>query len=340
MGSPVYQYNGVLRNGAGGSVFGNLLAGEGFDGTTRKARTLFLDRSEVVNANLNAVSFAEQYTLDSTAAESSHGIYSLVPAAAGAVQKVGFSVLLETGATGDAIAGSNAVVTTAAHASGNAFGTQGTATVIAASDATARALQGVIINSGTAVTSLSTLSKIALTLISAGTVKNSAFLYATRGVSGVISAINATHGICVDGASCDTSALAVTDGTTPTLLWAVNPGGKGLVGGTNLASPAGGGGPFAGAAAANITISLTGLTTAAQNLSAAITVNTTAVTAASRISAGVISYAYGAAGLMAAGWPAVSLGAIVAGTSFSFQIANLGTGALSGAIGIAFKIEN
>lgn len=337
MGSPVYQYNGVLRNGAGGSVFGNLLAGEGFDGTTGKARTLFLDRSEVVSANLAAVSFAEQYTLDSTVAESSHAIYSVVPAAAGAVQKVGFNTLLSTGATGDAIAGSNAVVTTTAHASGNVYGTQGAATVVAASDATARALQGVIINSGTAVTSLAALSKIGLTLVSAGTVKNSAFLYAAGGASGAIGAINCTHGICVDGASCDTSTFAVTSGTTPTILWGTNAGGKELVGGANLASPGAGGGPFAGAAAANITISLTGLTTAADAASASIVVNTTAVTASSRIYWSIISYA----GTYATnGVPFVALGAIVAATSFAFQIINIGTAALSGAIGIAFKIEN
>lgn len=338
MGSAVVQYDGVLRNGvSGASIFGTLYMGVGFDGTVGKTRILLLDRSSTVSAALNGSSVAEQFTLDSTAAEQGRGLLATVPVGAGAVQKIGNHNSISTSATGLALGGSFAASVSATQTGANIVGGQGSATITALGDATATGIQGVVVNNGTAVTSFSTLSKIACTLVSGGTVKNSAFLYAAKG-SGA--PINATHGICVDGASCDTSTFAVTSGTTPTILWGTNAGGKQLVGGANLASPGAGGGPFAGAAAANITISLTGLTTAAQNLSAAIVVNTTAVTAASRISADVISYAYGAAGLMAAGWPAVSLGAIVAGTSFSFQIANLGTGALSGAIGIAFKIEN
>lgn len=129
-------------------------------------------------------------------------------------------------------------------------------------------------------------------------------------------------------------APLLTGSNAFTLPWGIDRTGK-----VNVAvtSPAAGGGPFAAGAASNITVSVTGLTTAADAVSSAIVVNTTNVTANSRIFASVISYAgtYGTNGV-----PLVCLGAIVAGTSFSFQIVNVGTRALSGAIGIAFKIEN
>lgn len=108
----------------------------------------------------------------------------------------------------------------------------------------------------------------------------------------------------------------------------------------SVTTPTAGAGPFATGSATNITVSLTGLTTAAQNISAPITVTNTAVTSASIIRATVISYAYGAAGVMAAGLPVVCLGTVTPGTSFTFQIANVGTGALAGAIGINFTIQN
>lgn len=105
----------------------------------------------------------------------------------------------------------------------------------------------------------------------------------------------------------------------------------------NVASPASGAGPFAAGSASNITVVVTGLTTAASTASAAIVVNTTAVSATSRITASVIAYSgtYGSAGV-----PTVALGPIVAGTSFSFQIYNAGLAALLGNITIAFTVQN
>jgi hypothetical protein len=225
---------------------------------------------------------------------------------------------------------------------GDLVGVYGTAQVNSGTDATAAALQANIVNAGgTAVTAVqSALSKYGLLVGSSGAAANTAFIYCSKsgGPPGTTPQ-NCAHGILIDGASitAGNSAMGVVTGTTPTVLWNRDSTGKRNV---SVTAPGAGGGPFAGGSAAHITISLTGLTTAAQALSASITVNTTAVTASSRIVAQVISYAYGAAGAMAAGWPAVSLGAIVAGTSFAFQIANLGTGALSGAIGISFTIEN
>lgn len=116
--------------------------------------------------------------------------------------------------------------------------------------------------------------------------------------------------------------------------------GKITVAGTNFVAPAAGAGPFAGLSGSVITVSLTGLTLAAQNVSAAITVTTTAVTASSIIRVSGLVYTVGAAGVLAAGWPAVMIITKTAGTSFTFQVANLGTGALSGAIGITFCIDN
>lgn len=104
-----------------------------------------------------------------------------------------------------------------------------------------------------------------------------------------------------------------------------------------VTAPAAGGGPFAAGAAPHITVTVTGLTTAADAASSAIVVNTTAVNATSRISADIISYA---GTYVTNGVPIVALGAIVAGTSFAFQIVNVGTQPLSGNITIAFTIEN
>lgn len=102
-------------------------------------------------------------------------------------------------------------------------------------------------------------------------------------------------------------------------------------------SPAAGAGPFAAGNAAYINVAVTGLTTAADAASAAIVVNTTAVTASSRIKAEIIAYA---GTWVTNGVPRIVPGAIVAGTSFAFQVVNTGVNALAGQITIAFTVEN
>lgn len=102
-------------------------------------------------------------------------------------------------------------------------------------------------------------------------------------------------------------------------------------------SPAAGAGPFAAGNAAYINIAVTGLTTAAGAASSAIVVNTTAVTASSRIRAQIIAYA---GTFVTNGVPIIVPGAIVAATSFAFQVVNLGSAALAGQITIAFTVEN
>lgn len=106
----------------------------------------------------------------------------------------------------------------------------------------------------------------------------------------------------------------------------------------NVTSPASGAGPFAAGSAQHINVVVTGLTTAASTASAAIVVNTTAVSAGSRIVPSIIAYAgvYGTNGV-----PTVVLGPIVAATSFSFQVYNANpTNALAGAITVAFDVQN
>lgn len=100
-----------------------------------------------------------------------------------------------------------------------------------------------------------------------------------------------------------------------------------------------GGGPFAAQSSRYIKLSLTGLTTAVSTTSAAITVNTGACRSTSNITGQIVSYAgtYGPAGN---GNP--MLVQITPGSgSFTFKIYNQDlTRALSGAIGLLFKIED
>lgn len=338
----------LLGTSHSGSLYGNLNAGSIFNGALGKTTEVVLDRAVAVPASLLAANHAESYSLDVVGSgEQGIAVLAIAPsttASGGTHFKTAINGFAVTSALSafptqyQAVGVAGQGSTTGTVAQGSVAGVSGQGTVSSGTDATANGIVGTVVNSGTAVTTVNTaLSKVVCQLQSAGVAKNTAFLYAIKQGGGAIAAINCAHGVLVDGASVDANAFAVTSGTTPTVLWGIGPAGQQTVA---VTAPGAGGGPFAGGSATNITVSLTGLTTLAQALSAAITVNTTAVTANSRIWAQVISYAYGAAGAMAAGWPAVSLGSIVASTSFTFQIANLGTGALSGAIGIAFKIEN
>ncbi len=332
----LYKQYGVIHDGAG-PAFGNVMLGHSYSTATAKDRILIIDSTSLAggataNSGLANSSHAEQYALNTTVAEKGVAIVSTVASTAGAVQKVALDVTSTSAATG-AVYGINAVTQISGTQTGaTIYGVQSQAVVPVGTDGTVTGLLSVVYNSGSAVTGLGALSKIGLVVTSGGVAKNSAYIYCVKTASLV--PINATHGICVDTASVDTSAFAVTSGSTPTLLWARDAAGKRLV---NVTAPAAGGGPFAGGAASHITIQLKDLTTAADAASAAIVVNTTAVTAASRIYASVIAYAgtYATNGL-----PIVCLGAIVAGTSFAFQIVNAGTAALSGQITIAFTIEN
>lgn len=324
--------------------FGNLALGGGYN-ALNKTSMLLLDRT-TSGSTVSTAQHGEFFTLDTAGVSNEVGLKIFANATASTAGGPVRSKISVMGviATSESTTGGNTsdCVGVLGVASANStlvriYGVQGTAQVPLTTTALSCGLSSVLdINNGAPSASFgAATSSYGTYTVSSGTTKPTSLSWVAKVGPGV----NFQFGHVVESTAVDASAFAVNTGDTP--LWAVQPSGKVSLGGTNLASPVAGAGPFAGAAASNITISLTGLVTVAQALSAAIVVNTTAVTAASIITARVISYGYGAAGAMAAGCPLVVLpGTIVAGTSFSFQIANVGTGALSGAIGIAFKIEN
>lgn len=336
------QPSGAIKLDNGANPYGSLNMGAGYNSSNRSAMFV-LDRTTSA-ANVIESQHGEYYLLDSALGENAFKVYASAtssPASGGTRSKAAVTGFIQTsestsggnasdciGVVGVGLANSTLVRTT---------GVSGTVSLPVSTTAVASAISGAVFQNNGASTATvgAATSTYGCYLSSTGATKPSASSYSTK-ASG---AVNFVQGHVVDAASVDTNCFSVDSGGS-TSLWSVQPSGKLVTAGANLAAPAAGAGPFAGGAASNITVSLTGLTTAAQAISAAVTVNTTAVTASSRIVAQITSYAYGAAGVMAAGCPVVCLGAIVAGTSFSFQIANVGTGALSGAIGISFWIEN
>lgn len=226
--SPVYQSDGVLCNIAG-PAFGSVLIGHGFSSTTGKDRLTVVDTQTLasgasLSSGLANASHGEQFSLGSAAtAEKGVAIVAVAPSTGGTGQKIALDVSVSTPLIG-ATYGINSVASVSGTQTGaSVYGIQSQSVVPASTDATVAGLLSVVYNSGTAVTGLGALSKVALVVSSGGTVKNSAFVYCNKAAA--LTPINATHGICVDGGSVDTSALAVTSGTTPTLLWAVTPTG-------------------------------------------------------------------------------------------------------------------
>jgi len=213
------------------------------------------------------------------------------------------------------------------------------AAVATGSDATAFAARLFLINiGGTAVANVGDpLAKLGMTITSAGNQKNTAFVYCYKEATGgavAAPAVNATHGIVVDGPSVDTTAFCVGTGTSPTVLWARSPWGKRLV---NVTAGSGAG-PIAGADASHITVTTVSQTAAAGATGTPVVVNTTQVTANSRILAQIINYS---GTLTTNGLPVVYITALSAATSFTFVISNAhSANALSGTVTVAFTIEN
>jgi len=227
MSTPLYKLNNIVCDGAG-PAFGSVLLGHGFSSNTGKDRLLVIDTTSLAggatpSSGLSAASHAEQYSLNSTVSEKGVALVTSTTSAAGAVSKIGFDVAASSAATGAVYGINSSTSLSGAQLTGAIYGIQSQATVPSGCDGTVSGLLSVVYNSGTAVTGLGTLSKIGLVVASGGAVKNSAFVYCTK--TPAATPINATHGICVDAASVDTSAFALTSTTTPTLLWAVTPTG-------------------------------------------------------------------------------------------------------------------
>lgn len=226
--SPIFKQAGILCDSAG-PAFGNVFVGHGFCSSTGKDRFLVIDSGSLVSgatpaSSLANASHAEQYALNSTVAEKALGVVAAIASTAGAVSKIALDVSATTAATG-AVYGINAIASVSGTQTGaTVYGVQSQVLLPVGTDGSAAGLLSVVYNSGSAVTGLGALSKVALICSSGGTLANSAFIYCTKNNNSTPQ--NCSHGICVDGASCLTSAIAVTSTTTPTLLWAIAPIGK------------------------------------------------------------------------------------------------------------------
>jgi len=233
--SIVVKQSGVLTDGSGASAFGNNLVADSFN-SLGKSRMVVL--SGVTSLPASSTSRHEEgYLLDAAASETAVLVAAQVPstAASGSShQKFALQGAIATaepstfGGTFYNSTGLNAVAATT--------GTVGTASITGAAslfsvssgtDATAQALLVGMSNSGTAVSSVNTaLSKYGIQGISAGAAKNTAFGYFSKGPIGPIPAVNSSHGLLVDNASVDANAFAVVSGTTPTVVYGVQPTGK------------------------------------------------------------------------------------------------------------------
>jgi hypothetical protein len=130
------------------------------------------------------------------------------------------------------------------------------------------------------------------------------------------------------------TAFCVGSGSAPTVLWGRDPAGKRLVSVTSGS----GAGPIAGGAASHITVTTVSQTAAAGASGTPVVVNTTAVTASSRISFNIQSYS---GTISTNGLPVIYITATSAGTSFTFVVSNAHlSAALSGTVTVAFTIEN
>jgi hypothetical protein len=237
--SVVTLERGVLRVQSGGSIYGQLLSGVGWDATISKSRQLLLDRSSTAPAVLNGANHGEYIQTDvAGVTESGLSVYANAPSTAGSgashskvalagsvttaeVSNFGGSVIYQ------AVGVYSSAATSGTVSEGNLTSLYALAQTTTGTDATSSCLYGLFVNQGTNVTTVATAkSKYGIFLQSAGSAKNTAFLYAAKGaVSGGIAAANCSHGILVDGASTDANPFAVVSGTTPTVLWGVTPTG-------------------------------------------------------------------------------------------------------------------
>jgi hypothetical protein len=347
--SLVAKINGQLVDQAGSGVFDSTFSGSYWDISSAKGAVYIVDARTSLSSALTALagaSWGELYVLSSAGGESGHSVLATVPSSVAA--GIGKSALIGRITTGSisnfggsafsTAYGVNGVsVTSAGNTQGTLVGTGGQAYVDLTSDAQASAGQFILTNAGgTAVTTVGTaLSKVVVSLVSQGAAKNSAFLYAAKtGTTGVTAPVNCTNGIVVDGASVDVTAFCVASGSAPTVLWGRDPAGKRLVAVTSGS----GAGPIAAAAASHITVTTVSQTAAAGATGTPVVVNTTAVTANSRIIAQIISYS---GTLTTNGLPVVYITALSAATSFTFAISNAhSANALSGTVTVAFTIEN
>ncbi len=347
--SLIAKINGQLVDQSGAGMYDAVLSGSYWSISAGKPAVYLVDARTSLSSALTTLagaSWGEFYVLSSAGGETGHMTVASVPSTVAAgVGKSALTGRITTGSISDfggsafsTAYGVNGVsVTAAGNTQGTLVGVGGQAYVDATSDAQASGAQFILTNAGgTAVTTVGTaLSKVVLSLVSQGAAKNSAFLYAAKtGTSGVTAPVNCTNGIVVDGASVDVTAFCVASGTTPTVQWGRDPLGKRLVnvtGGT-------GAGPIAGGAASHITVTTVSQSAAAGASGTPVVVNTTAVTANSRILAQIMSYS---GTISTNGLPVIYITATSAGTSFTFVVSNAHlSAALSGTVTVAFTIEN
>jgi hypothetical protein len=230
--------SGVLFSSSNNSAFGaNFLASRA--NSVARNRLSFSGPTAALADGSSNSRHDENFVLDVAGSENLFTAVASVPAstASGATQtKIAIQGVTNTAAisnfggsiiyvaTGVAGVGQSTGATT----QGYVVGVNGSGVVGTGTDATAVGLQAGIVNvAGTAVSTVGTaLSKYAAQLQSAGAAKNTAFLYAAKGASGAVPAVNCSHGLLVDSASCDANAFAVVSGTTPTVVYGIQPSGK------------------------------------------------------------------------------------------------------------------
>lgn len=346
--------SGGLHDSNNGSMYDGQYSGSIWNAALSKATSYVISKDSNTTtaiAALAASNFGEYYTLASTAAnEGANTIIATVPSSAtnvsgtakstvntvcvtAAVSNFGGGVLQQ--AVGLVGTGQTATSNTQGYISG----IYASALVSASSDATAFGQRVFIINAGgTAVSTLNTaLSKVALNLVSSGANKNSAYLYCLKqNTSDGSTAVNCSHGICVDAGSVDANAFAVVSGTTPTVLWAVQPTGKQTVPDSvvTIATQA----STAALTTASGMVTITALTCAAAT---AVSVSCTtsaglAVTTSSRVYLSIQNQTGSAAGFMVVAADAVTSNA------FNIRIGNTtaATAYGGGAFSVAYTIVN
>jgi hypothetical protein len=343
--SIVTKQNGVLCEGSGASAFGANLVGDSFN--ARSKSRLLISGGVLTLPSQSDARHEEGFLLDATASETGVLVGTQVPASAASGashQKVALSAAVVTqepstfGGTTYTSVGLNSVAATEGTVANAAIrGAASLYSVASGTDATAQGLLVGMSNSGSAVTTVNTaLSKYGIQAISAGSAKNTAFGYFSRGPIGAASAINASHGLLVDSISVDANAFAVVSGTTPTVVYGVQPSGKVTYSAADVTIAT-------QAATAALTapaglITITALTCAAAT---AVSVSCTAaaglaVTSASRIALTIQSQTGSAAGLMVVA--ADSIGA----NAFSIRIGNTtaATAYGGGAFSVFYRIFN
>jgi hypothetical protein len=348
--SLLYKYQGQVLDQSGASMLDGFAYGSYWNRTLGLAGVYLIDSALPLASNLLTLGlshYGEVFSLSRPLVdEIGHVMNSYVPSTATGTSYtkapllVSASTLAVSNYAGGSLLLSTGIRANSSAAAGNTqgyiAGLDSSATIEATADATAYGARAGIFNAGgTGVSTLNTaLSKVVLRAFSAGNAQNSAFMYCVKDGAGAIPPVNCYHGVVVDGASVSTTAFCVASGSTPTSLWARDPLGKRLVSVTSGS----GAGPIAGGTASHITVTTVSQTAAAGATGTPVVVNTTAVTANSRIIAQIINYS---GTLTTNGLPVVYITALSAATSFTFAISNAhSANALSGTVTVAFTIEN